>query len=71
MRMSHQKEGGWCHAFDVEMNAYQVWKSGLGPLSAFAAYLPKGGHPPLGTQVSCGTCGSINIVPREMKQEPV
>ncbi len=71
MRMWHRKENDWCHAFDVELQAYQLWKAGSVPLSAFKVFLPKGGNPPLGTQVRCGTCGSIDIVPSEMKQEQV
>lgn len=70
IRMWHKKDNDWCHAFDVEEAAYRRWKEGHGPLSRLAAYLPNGEHPPLGVQVRCGTCNSIDIVPKEMKQEP-
>jgi hypothetical protein len=69
VRMWHQKNNEWCHAFDVEDTAYRAWKEGTGPLSRFAVFLPDGNNPALRSQVVCGTCKSSQIVPKDMKQE--
>lgn len=72
VRMWHKRDGDkFCHAWDVDEAAFKQWRAGTVPLSAHKVYLPGGGHPPIGTQVRCGSCGSVDVVPTEMKQEVI
>lgn len=72
IRMWHKKDNDWCYAWDVDPAAFNLWKAGKGPLSAKSVWLPKGkGNPPIGTQVRCGSCGSVDVVPKLMREELV
>lgn len=73
IRMWHTDTAGtWCHAWDVEESEYKLWKQGEKALSSKAVILAKTGeHPAVRSRVSCGTCSSVDISPKLMKQELV
>lgn len=69
VRMWHYRNGEWCHAWDVSEPAFRLWREGKVVLSAYAVKLPDGEHPQIPTRIVCGTCGSTDINPNNMKVE--
>ena len=72
VRMYHEiLEDIWCHAWDVDLEAFNIWTTGGTPLASSSVYLPTGNHPLLGSSVLCGTCGIALKNPRMMKTEVI
>lgn len=58
-----------CHAWDIDVDAFNLWKQGGTALKASMVFLPSGVHPAPGTRVVCGTCSSTDINPTIMEKE--
>jgi len=72
VRMWHKNiKGDRCHAWDVDLAAFDLWKQGSVVLQSSKVFLPSGGNPVPGTRVVCGTCGGTNINPTTMEREVV
>ena len=71
IRISHPKGMGWCHMFDVKLEAFNLWKSGGIPLKAEGAIMPDGTVPNFGTQIACGTCETTHFKFKELAMVPL
>jgi hypothetical protein len=70
-RFYHMKNGQRCHAWDIFLDKFELWKQGEVPCKAEWVVL-KGGHQPEPYgRVYCSSCGATSFNLSEMETETI
>lgn len=71
LRFWHNRNGIWCHAWDMDEGAWNIFREGRSPMRASSILLPSGDPPELGGRIRCGSCSDTHFTLGQMKIEPV
>lgn len=69
IRIYHKKDDKLCHAWDVDLTAYRMWKTSGARLLAKDIRLPNGSPPERGALIECGTCDTKDFGPADFVEE--